>query len=287
MSARHAVTRRHAKNPETMETVESLNRAAADVTFLSEAGKILASSIELDETFRHLSEILVPAIADICVISLIRPDGKAERVWIKHVNPDKERILQELNEKYPLTPKQSFAMMRAIRERRPELIHRITERNLRAHPGLPELVQKAGLRSFLATPMNLEEGRIIGAFWLGTTDDSGRELSEDELKLAEDLSLLSAQAVNNASLFHKALSEAERLRVMQKVREEFTRKQIHDIKTPLTAASLVLQLAMRRENIPSELAHHVQSALDNIARAVGMVNNARAVGDHAEPERAA
>lgn len=253
-------------------SLESLNRAAAHVTFLSEAGRVLSSSIVLQDTFRNLAEVVVPAMADACAITFLKREGTMERVILSHADKTKERRLLELDARYPLLPESMSGMPLAIRTGTTEVITSIPPDRLLAETGLRVLVEEIGLRSYITTPMVLEDGKVIGAIWLGISEGR-RSFSEDDLPLAKDLALLAAQAVRNARLHEKAVNEAERRAVLFKIREDYVRKQTHDLKTPLTAALLLTGLIERASQDSPKITELSRKATENIHRVTAMINN--------------
>lgn len=256
-------------------SLDTLNKAAAQVTFLSEAGRILSSSIKLKATFSHLAQVIIPALADVCAISLLHPNGAIERMLLSHVNKAKELKLRDLDSKFPIQSDAITGMPFVIRTREPELVDQIASESLKPGTSLRALVEETGLRSFIIVPMILENDEVIGAIWLGTSEESNRNFSVDDLHLATDLAVLAAQAVHNARLHEKAVNEAERQRILVRMREDYIYRQIHDLKTPLTAASLLIQLIARDVRDPAHIRALSQKALENIQRASSMINNLR------------
>ena len=131
---------------------------------------------------------------------------------------------------------------------------------------------KIGLHSFIALPM-ITGNTVIGAIWFGITEDPKRSYDQDDLRVAIDLTALAAQAIRNASLHHSALNELERRAISGKIREDFLRSQIHDIRTPLTSATLYLDLMIRNLSLDPATSALGERARINIDRAAEMIGN--------------
>ena len=54
-------------------------RASQRLAFLAEASGTLASSLDLEATLREISRLVVPRLADVCIVSLATTEGQCER----------------------------------------------------------------------------------------------------------------------------------------------------------------------------------------------------------------
>jgi hypothetical protein len=52
-------------------------RASQRLAFLAEASGTLASSLDLEATLREISRLVVPRLADVCIVSLATTEGHA------------------------------------------------------------------------------------------------------------------------------------------------------------------------------------------------------------------
>jgi GAF domain-containing protein len=252
------------------QSLERLERASADVVFLSKAARVLASSIELKNTFAHLTEIIVPSFADCFNVSLLERSGKINRLALKHIDPRKNEALLELDRKTPLNQDSPYPSSTVIRTREPILVSKVAPEFLERDwgKGLAEI----GLLSFIALPM-ITGNTVIGAIWFGITEEPKRSYDQDDLRLAIDLTALATQAIHNASLHDSALNELERRAVSEKIREDFIKHQIHDISTPLTTATLHLDRMIQNLSLDPATSALADKARINIRRAVEMVGN--------------
>ena len=77
-----------------IEDVTEVKRAEMAQRFLAEAGAVLASSLDYEQTLARIAELAVPRLADWCSVSL--PDGDRLRtVAVAHADPDKVRFARD------------------------------------------------------------------------------------------------------------------------------------------------------------------------------------------------
>jgi GAF domain-containing protein len=253
------------------DALDRLERASADVVFLSESGRILSSSINLQETFRNLAEVVVPQFADCCAVLLIDEKGNLRRLALKHVEPTKDSILQSLNDRFPFRPDLEGGMAQAVRTRKPIWVPSVNQKEV-DDPLFANLIHKLDLKSYIATPM-IVNGKLIGAAWFGKSEPPESHFVSDDVALAEELTRLAAQAIHNASLHQSSMNELERHRLEKRIREDFIRRQVHDIKTPLTAALLQIGLVAKKYFPNADENDPARKAVNNINRAVKIINN--------------
>ena len=184
---------------EARARAEAAERRAA---FLAETAELLDASLDLRTTLRTLSRVLVPRIADLCLIDMIERDGAVRRLAVAHTDPDIEQLVWELTRRWPSPPGTSTGIRHVIEEGRveylPEVGDAILERAF-PHPEHRELVKGLGLRSAVIVPLRAR-GRTLGAMTLVLTS-SGRTFDEPDVSLAEELARRASLAVDNARLY--------------------------------------------------------------------------------------
>ena len=222
-------------------SAERAARAAAEyatqrVTFLADASRLLASSLNYDKNLRDLAELMVPQIADWCTVDVIE-DGELRRIAMTNADPQRARLMRGVGRRYPLTADQPGGAPAVIRGGQPVLVSRVTDEQLRASAKDDEqlrLLREGGLVSYLCVPLSAR-GRTLGAITLITTEnESGRELVDADLALAEEVASRAAIAVDNARLFAEAQLTAAELRVANQAKDEFLGLVSHELRTPIT-----------------------------------------------------
>jgi PAS domain S-box-containing protein len=168
--------------------------------FLAEVGRVLGSSLDIDETFPQVAALAARQLGDWCSIEVLEPDGSARVAGFAHAGPDPQPPVEELLRRHPLT--------RASYLRQPlvgaELIPNLTEdqvASLARDPERESLLSRLRPRSSMSVPLRVR-GRTLGAIGI-LTAESGRRLTEDDLALAEELAARCALALDNARLYEE------------------------------------------------------------------------------------
>src|SRR5436309_67196 len=97
---------------------------------LAEASRLLASSLDYEATLERLARLLVPALADLCVVDLVGDDGEIRRVAAAHADPAKDEAARELARRFPPDRRGHHPVARALRSGRPELASEISAETL-------------------------------------------------------------------------------------------------------------------------------------------------------------
>ncbi len=187
--------------------IDDTKRAEETQRFLAELGRTLAASLDPEETLRVLARLLVPALADYCLVDLTQPDGQIRRVAWAHRDPAEQRVLDEgLLQLVPpsLSPQHPLAHTLATGE--PQVIADVTEEWLQRLAFSPEhlaFMRARNHRSQTIMPL-LARGRIHGALTLCFNAASGRRYTNEYVELARDVAERVALAVDNARLYTEA-----------------------------------------------------------------------------------
>jgi signal transduction histidine kinase len=227
---------------------------------LADAGAILADSVDYPATLQSLAELVVPRLADWCVVDVVEASG-LRRVAVAHPDPRKRAVAEEVQRRYPVDPDRPGGVGDVIRTGRTQLISRISDEMLAAAARDAthlDLIRALGLRSAVIVPL-IARGQVLGAITLARAE-SGHVFEEADLPYLEDLARRAAVAVDNARLLHEA-KEAIRLR------DDFLAMASHDMRTPLQAILGNIQLAARRLGRPDADGAQREAMRDNLAHA--------------------
>jgi len=177
-----------------------LERAA----LLAEASRLLASSLDYETTLQRLARLLVPTLADLCVIDIAGDDGEIRRLAAFHADPAKDDAARELARRFPPDRRGHHPVARALRSGRPELASEISAEILESiapDPAHRQLAHAMAYTSYLVVPIIARE-RTFGAISL-VSAGSGRRYSAEEVPLAEDIARRAAAAIDNAHLYRQ------------------------------------------------------------------------------------
>ena len=206
-----------------------------NLRFLSEASKILASSLDYQTTLTNVAQLAVPHIADWCTVEMQSEQG-IQQLAVAHVDPQKVAWARELNRTSPPDPHGEYGLPNVLRTGISEFYPNITDDLLIAAARSDEeltLVRKIGFTSSMTVPL-LVQGKTIGGVTF-VTAESGRHYSRADLSMAEELASRAALAIENARLYSEA-QDAIRLR------DEFIATASHELRTPLTSLKMYTQV---------------------------------------------
>jgi GAF domain-containing protein len=194
-----------------IEDITELKRAEESQRFLAETSRVLASSLDYQETLRAVARLAVPRIADWCAVDLAEGD-ELVRVAVAHVDPARVELARMVHERYPPDPRSHTGVYGVLERGAAELYPSITDEMLVAGARDEEhlrIVREVGIESAMLVPMRLRD-RVVGVISF-VSSESGRRFDEHDLLLAEDLALRAAAAVENARLYETAVSIAATL----------------------------------------------------------------------------
>ncbi|HSJ50237.1 MAG TPA: PAS domain S-box protein, partial [Actinomycetota bacterium] len=183
---------------------EQIERAHDREAFLSEAGVLLASSLDLRRTLAKIARLVVPRLADWCSIDLVEPDGSIAVVAATHADPDKTALAREFRHRHPLRLDDGSGVASVISSGVAEIVPEMTPDALAQEipePGRRAIAAELGFRSSMVVPL-VARGRALGAITFATAE-WGRTFGEDDLDLAQELARRAALAIDNSRLYEE------------------------------------------------------------------------------------
>jgi PAS domain S-box-containing protein len=188
------------------EDITDRRRNEAALDFLIEASAILAASLDYEATLISVADLIVPRMADWCVVDILDENGAIRRLAMKHHDPDYLRLLERLEERYPHRLDAPAGPARVLVTGEPEFYPHVSPEAIQRAARDDEhlrLLQSLGMHSYLCVPL-AARGRTLGAISF-VHSTSERIYTRADLALAEELGRRVAIAIDNARLF-----EAER-----------------------------------------------------------------------------
>ena len=212
------------------------------LAFLSEASSVLASSLDSDATLKRVGALLVPRIADYCVVHLRDDDGLYRQVMATHKDHAQEQILLEFGATRRIDPSDDQSpLYEVVVTQKPVLTADISQAPdaVLHDPAVRDLYERLHPSSVLTAPL-LARGAVRGVLSL-VLDEVGQYFTANDLVLAQEISLRIAVALDNARLY-AAAQEAVR------EREALLSVASHELKNPLTSLLGYANLLERRAN---------------------------------------
>ena len=193
------------------EAVEARRRLA----LLAAAGPALSASLDYEETLEGITRLLVPDLADWCLLDIVEDDGSINQLAAAHAEREKEDLLKRLREHRQFVEEDPGSTAEVLRTGRSILLPVLPdptfyERALGRGEHL-DIVLRLEPRSLMCVPLSAR-GRTIGAVTL-VSSGPDRRYDEEDLLLAEDLAYRCALAADNARLYR---DRSEIARVLQR-----------------------------------------------------------------------
>ena len=175
------------------------------IHFLGEASTLLAASLDYEATLADLAKLLVPRVADYCIVDALDEDGALRQVVISHRDPAREELLREVRRRYPPEKNEAHPVSEVLRSGEPYLVEDARQEAL-SRTAVDEehlaLYRALEATSYIVVPLEAR-GRLLGTISLGT-GESRRRFGAVDLELAHEIARRAALAIDNALLFGTA-----------------------------------------------------------------------------------
>lgn len=192
------------------------NRTDADsarerLAFLMRAGALVAATRDRDELLDQVARLVVPSLADYCVVFLPTPDGMLLASSLSHRNPARARRLAALRE-HPVPQAGPLHLQRAYATGTTQLSRDVADEMTTwasAEPDFISVVQFMRPRSSIATPL-LGPNGPLGVIVLSRGARRPR-FTETDVQVIEELARRLAAGLANADAFAREHAIAETL----------------------------------------------------------------------------
>jgi signal transduction histidine kinase len=214
---------------------EAAEREERRSAFLGAAGQELAASLDYQQTIATLARLIVPNLAEMCVIDIAEQERGLRRVAVVHRNPEDEA--------------QFASQAGTMRTEVPEALVRIM------HAAEPVLVGAASAlyeyvtgeldgsgRTLIFLPL-VSRGQSIGI--ASAVSTQARPFNSHDLPLFGELARRASLAIDNARLY---LESQQAVRA----REEVLAIVSHDLRNPLNAVTLGSSLLKMSDTLSND-----------------------------------
>jgi PAS domain S-box-containing protein len=185
------------------------------LALLAAAGPALSASLDYRETLEGITRLLVPELADWCLLDMVENDGSVNQLAAAHAEEEKGYLLRRLREHREFREGDPGSAAEVLRTGQSVLLPDLPdptfyERALGRGEHL-DIVRSLEPRSLICVPL-LARGRTIGALTL-VSSKVDRRYDREDLLLVENLAYRCALAADNARLYR---GRSEIARVLQR-----------------------------------------------------------------------
>ena len=221
---------------------ESAEREERRAAFLGAAGQELAASLDYEQTIATLARLIVPNLAELCVIDIAEQENRLRRVAVVHRNPEDEARLA--------------SQMGKVRTEAPEALVRIMGDAEATLVGASSTLysyitgeEDGAGRTLIFLPL-VSRGQSIGI--AAAVSTQGRPFHSDDLPVFAELARRASLAIDNARLY---LESQQAVRA----REEVLAIVSHDLRNPLSAVTLGSSLLKMSDTLSGEDREQVET----------------------------
>ncbi len=227
-------------------------RAMSRLRLLDRVGRIADGSLPLAETLDNVTDAVVPAFADLCMIDAIR-EGAVSRIAVRASGAEAERIEEQIRKRTPSTP--DWLRDPASQSLDPHFVPLMSDEVLREMANDPDdlaFLRWLRARSYIVAPL-VSRARTLGTLTVVRLRRSAR-LAADDVEFVAALASRIGIALDNAGLFSDLESVERRMdSVMESVAEAVI---VHDGEGNLVyanqAASDLVELEPAPQSPPGE-----------------------------------
>jgi serine phosphatase RsbU (regulator of sigma subunit) len=178
---------------------ERLERGRSAEALLAEVGTLLEDELDRETRARHMVRIVVPSLADLAGLDLVRPDGSIQRTATASVDKEIGAAFARLRRRQPLDPDGPNPIAEAIRGGRERLLSPLSDAEIEALATTQaerNAFRKVAAGETLIVPLRAR-GSILGAITLSLIDPE-RVYDDDARRVARSFAERCALALDNA-----------------------------------------------------------------------------------------
>jgi PAS domain S-box-containing protein len=212
--------------------------------FLADASRILATTLKPEDTVKKLAQLVVPRLADWCIIQVVDEHGEIKPVELAHSDPQKVELAWQVARRWQ-APSEDGSASAAVRTGESTLVPHIEPHMLAARAIDNEhlrVLESLNLHSAITVPLTAR-GRKLGALTL-LTAESRRVYDATDLRFAQEIGSWAALAIDNAQL-HRETENARGIAERSREFLQILARVSDDLAASLDPDAALKQLASR------------------------------------------
>ncbi len=192
-----------------------LQEAEEQEHFLTEVSKVLASTLDYQQTLANIARLIVPSLADWFSVDLLDDEGHFQLVVLEHQDPEQVKWARALREQFPIDYDTPTGLPNVARTGQSELYSEITDEMLVAAARTEEelaVVRQIGYSSLMLVPL-VARGKTIGVVTF-VSAELGKKYTGRDLALAEEVGRRAGVALDNARLYNETQQARNQLEII-------------------------------------------------------------------------
>jgi len=229
-----------------LRDVTDRRRAHETQRFLAEAGETLASSLGPDETIQNVTKVVVPRLADACIVNLYQ-GGPFRGVAVAHSDHARAADIERRRIEQAGDFSESHPVAGVIRTLRTLVLRRSDDPNSNSERALAELTDifDAPPCGAIILPLSARD-QLLGVMSLYREH---RSYDDADVLLAEEIARRAALAIDNARLHELVQGGIQ-------ARDDMIGIVSHDLRNPVNAVKMLAAVMLNRdrsEALPPEV----------------------------------
>ncbi|MGY1736900.1 SpoIIE family protein phosphatase [Geodermatophilus sp. SYSU D00684] len=207
-----AVAARESAAAEAAASAARAEVSARHLVLLGDVSQAMTSTTDVDEAVARFADLVVPLLADWCLVSVVDPDGTRRDVGRAHSDPAMVPAMHRYADLRVRSNRPTAPVPTALASGRPVVLPQVTDDDVRAmvaDDASREALAPLRVAAVATFPL-LARGEVFGAFTLVNGPERGPH-TDVELRTAEIASRRAALALDNARLASAAQQVAERM----------------------------------------------------------------------------
>jgi serine phosphatase RsbU (regulator of sigma subunit) len=202
LGRRAAITVENARLYEDAREAQArAEEANARLALVGEVTSALVGTLDVDEALRRLAALVVPRLADWCVVNLLDENDRLREVAARHRDPARAADVERFAAIQPGSLREGASVLEVLRTGEPLFVEAMDAASVsrRGTPEIAALTARLGAGNALVVPLRAH-GRTLGTLALVNGPDRA-PLGPRDLAVAADVGRRAGLAVESAQLY--------------------------------------------------------------------------------------